>query len=698
MAGAYVCPCHPEVSSQASSLCPKCGMALEPAAGGAELGESSELRAMERRLIAAALLCVPLLLIAMGPMLAPTLRWPSWTRGSSGAWLQLALATPVVFGCGWTFFRRAWASLRHASPNMFTLVAMGVSAAFGASALGTIAPTLLPPDALGPGGEAPLYFESAAVIVALVLLGQVLELRARSRTSRALEQLLDLTPPTAHKIDGTGLGTVEIGLHLVRPRDRLEVRPGGRIPVDGVVVQGQSTVDESMLTGEPLPVAKGPGDALSGGTINQTGVLRMDVTRIGDKTLVARIAAQVAEAQRSRAPIQALVDRVARWFVPIVLVAALLAALAWLIWGPPPAATRAMLSAISVLVIACPCALGLATPMSVLVAVGRAAKSGVLFREAAAIERLAAVDTLALDKTGTLTAGRPRVTGVALHGDHSTTEVLAFAAALERSSEHPLARAVLDAADEHGAPHLQRRDFVSHTGAGLTGTVQDRSVVLGNHRHLELCAPSARFPGPGSDRTELLLAVDGLAAATIEVQDELRPGAAEAVEALRSAGLRLWMLTGDAEGPARRIAAQLGIERVDSGLLPADKARLVAEEMAAGHVVAVAGDGINDAPALATCDVGLAMGTGTDIAKETAAVTLVAGDLAAAARAHALAGRTLRNIRQNLVFAFGYNALGIPLAAGALYPLLGLQLSPMVAAAAMSLSSVSVIANALRLR
>lgn len=701
MASVYICPCHPDVVAQAPGLCPKCGMALQAADGSLETGEDAELLGMRKRLRFALLFSVPLLILAMGPMLVGRMEFPG-IPPRVNAWLQLGLALPVVFGSGWTFFRRAWASVVHRSPNMFTLVAMGVAVSFGVSAIGLVAPELFPATFRSANGEALLYFESAAVIVALVLMGQVLELRARGQTSAALRQLLELVPETALKVDGTGQGHVEVPLHLVRVMDRLVIRPGARVPVDGVVVSGNSNVDESMLTGEPMPVAKDKGQSLVGGTVNGTGSLVMQVQRIGDKTLLARIVSQVADAQRSRAPIQRLVDRVAAGFVPAVFLSALLAAIGWSVWGTEPRHAHALLAAVAVLVIACPCALGLATPMSIMVATGQAAKAGVLFREAAALERLDKVNVLVVDKTGTLTEGKPSLSAidVALGAPFEADELLRLAAALERDSEHPLGAAVLKAAKVKGPLPARAKEFQSHTGLGVTGGVDGRRLALGNLALMQREAPGQTFPQTpaNSVATRLYLAVDGHAAGCLSVEDALKPSTPAALASLRAAGLRVIMLTGDAEAPAQALAARLDLDEVRSGQLPGDKADFVKSLMAQGHVVAMAGDGINDAPALAAADVGIAMGTGTDIAKETAPVTLVSGDLLALVRARAIARATVRNIHQNLVLAFGYNSLGIPIAAGVLYPLTGWLLSPMLAAGAMSLSSFSVIANALRLK
>ncbi|MGK0220365.1 MAG: Cu+-exporting ATPase [Planctomycetota bacterium] len=701
MASVYICPCHPDVVAEAPGLCPKCGMGLQAADGSQGAGADAELLDMQRRLRMALLFSVPLLVLAMGPMLLGRMQFPG-IPPRVNAWLQLALAVPVVFGSGWTFFQRAWASVVHRSPNMFTLVVMGVAVSFGVSAVGLVAPELFPVTFRSANGEAPLYFESAAVIVALVLMGQVLELRARGQTSAALRQLLELVPETALKVDGTGQGHVEVPLHMVRVMDRLVIRPGARVPVDGVVVSGSSNVDESMLTGEPMPVGKTKGQPMVGGTVNGTGSLVMQVERIGEKTLLARIVSQVADAQRSRAPIQRLVDRVAAGFVPAVFLAAFLAALGWSLFGPDPRHSHALLAAVAVLVIACPCALGLATPMSIMVATGQAAKAGVLFREAAALERLDKVDVLVVDKTGTLTEGKPSLSKIesAQGTNFKADEILLLAAALERDSEHPLGTAVLEAAKAEGPLPARAEEFQSHTGLGVTGAVNGRRLALGNLALMQREAPGESFPAASanSPATRIYLAVDGRAAGCLSVEDALKPSTPAAIAALRAAGLRVVMLTGDAEAPAKALAARLDLDDVRSGQLPSDKADFVKELMASGHVVAMAGDGINDAPALAAADVGIAMGTGTDIAKETAPVTLVSGDLLALVRARSIARATVRNIHQNLVLAFGYNSLGIPIAAGVLYPLTGWLLSPMLAAGAMSLSSVSVIANALRLK
>jgi Cu+-exporting ATPase len=686
----YTCPMHPEVRRVGPGACPLCGMALEPVLPPAEADAepASELADMTRRFWVSFGLTVPLLALAMGETAAPP-------------WAQPALATPVVLWGGAPFFARAWESLRVRRLNMFTLIALGIAAAFGYSLFAVLLPGALP-ESLRHGGTPPVYFEAAAVITTLVLLGQVLELRARRATSAAIRALLGLQPKTARRLDAAGRET-DVPLAEVRPGDRLRVRPGERVPVDGVVLEGASAVDESMLTGEPIPVEKRPGARVTGGTVNGTGTFVMRAERVGAETVLAQIVRMVAEAQRSRAPIQRLADVVAAWFVPAVVAVAVLTAIAWGIFGPEPRLAHALVNAVAVLIIACPCALGLATPMSIMVATGRGAQAGVLVKNAEALEALAAVDTLVMDKTGTLTEGKPRLqTVVSVAGDEA--ELLALAAGLERGSEHPLAAAVLAGARERGVEPAPVTGFRTLPGRGVVGEAGGERVALGNPA---LLAELAIEPGQIAERAAALRAegqtvtfvVRGRAViGLLGVADPIKPGAAEAIRALRDDGVRVVMLTGDDRATAEAVARRLGLDEVIAEVLPAEKAAVVRRLRAAGRIVAMAGDGVNDAPALAAAHVGIAMGTGTDVAIESAGVTLLRGDLRGIVRARRLARATLRNIRQNLLWAFVYNALGVPVAAGVLYPVAGLLLSPMLASAAMSLSSVSVIANALRLR
>jgi Cu+-exporting ATPase len=703
----YTCPMHPEVISDRPGSCPICGMALEPkVVTSAEEEENPELVSMTRRFWVSAALALPLLLIGMSegmseavPALDLARRFPPGTVH----WIELLLATPVVLWGGWPFFERGWASVRNRHLNMFTLIALGTGVAYVTSVVSTLAPGLLPASFRGMDGRAPVYFEAAAVITALVLLGQVLELRARSRTSGALRALLGLAPPVARRI-GEGGAERDVPLAEVEAGDRLRVRPGEKVPVDGVVVEGRSAVDESMLTGEPIPVEKGEGDRVTGGTVNGTGGFVMKAERVGSETVLARIVAMVGEAQRSRAPIQRLADRVAAWFVPAVVATAVLTLLAWWIWGPEPKLAHAIVNAVAVLIIACPCALGLATPMSIMVATGRGARAGVLVKNAEALEVLSRVDTLVIDKTGTLTEGKPKLVAVEAAPELGEGELLRLAASLERGSEHPLAGAIVAGAEERGLQLTAAEGFDSRTGRGVLGTVAGRKVALGNPKLFE----DLKIPaGPWASRAEarrgrgetvMLAAVDGAMAGLVAVADPVKESAVEAIKELQASGLTVVLATGDSPDTARAVAAHLGIARVEAPLLPEDKARLVERLRAEGKVVTMAGDGVNDAPALAQADVGIAMGSGTDVAIESAGITLLRGDLKALLRARKLSVATMRNIRQNLFFAFLYNTLGIPVAAGVLYPFFGLLLSPMLASAAMSASSVSVIGNALRLR
>ena len=696
-AGLYSCPMHPEVIRDHPGACPICGMALEPRAVSGE-EESPELAVMTRRLLSSALLTVPLLVLAMGDMAVRHALGPRVL-----AWVELALATPVVLWGGWPFFQRGWESVVHASPNMFTLIAIGVGAAWAYSVVGAFAPQIFPASFRGPDGDVALYFESAAVITTLVLLGQVLELRARRRTGDAVRALLGLAPRTARVVRPEGTEE-DVPLAHVHVGDRLRVRPGEKIPVDGVVLEGRSTVDEAMLTGEPIPVEKTAGDRVTGGTVNGTGSFVMRAERVGSETLLAQIVRMVGEAQRSRAPIQRLADVVASYFVPAVLVAAAVTGAVWAVVGPEPRMAHGLVNAVAVLIIACPCALGLATPMSVMVAVGRGATAGVLVRDAEALEVLEKVDTLVVDKTGTLTQGRPELVSIAATGGVGEDDLLRLAAGLERASEHPLAAAIVAGARARGIEPAPVDRFRSVTGKGVTGVVQGRSVALGNRALLDEVAVDPGELGTHAEalrregQTVVLVAVDGRAAGLLGVADPIKPSAPEALAALHAEGLRVVMVSGDSRTTAEIVAGRLGIDEVFAEVLPQEKGEIVARLQAEGHVVAMAGDGINDAPALARADVGIAMGSGADVALESAGVTLVRGDLRGIVRARRLSRRTMRNIRQNLFFAFVYNVLGIPVAAGVLYPATGITLSPMIASAAMSLSSVSVIANALRLR
>ncbi len=701
-ASSYTCPMHPEIVRDAPGSCPVCGMALEPTVPSAQPAENPELRDMARRFRLSLVLTLPVFAIAMSEMLpGDPLRAAVSPRLLNA--LQLALATPVVVWGGWPFFARGWASLVQRRLNMFTLIALGTGAAYLYSLLAAVAPGIFPASFRTPEGVVAVYFEAAAVIVTLVLLGQVLELSARSRTGAALTALLGLAPASARRIRADG-SDEDVPLDSVRPGDRLRVRPGEKVPVDGVVLEGTSAVDESMVTGEPIPAQKGPGDPLVGATVNGGGALVMRAERVGAETLLARIVQMVAEAQRSRAPIQGLADSVAGVFVPAVVAAAAITAVVWAVAGPEPPMAYALVNAVAVLIIACPCALGLATPMSIVVASGRGAAAGVLFKNAEAIELLREVDTLVVDKTGTLTEGRPKLVSVVPARGWDETQLVKLAASLERSSEHPLAAALVAGARERGAIPSEAQSFESVTGRGVAGRVDGRDVVLGNRAMLE-----ARGVDPGElveaaealrreGQTVMFAAVDGKPAGLLGVADPIKETTPEAIRQLRAEGIRIVMLTGDSRTTAEAVAEALELDEVIAEVLPDQKAEVVARLQERGRTVAMAGDGINDARALARAHVGIAMGTGTDVAMESAGVTLVKGDLRAIARARRLSRATMRNIKQNLFFAFVYNALGVPVAAGVLYPALGLLLNPMIAAAAMSLSSVSVIGNALRLR
>jgi Cu+-exporting ATPase len=698
----YTCPMHPEVRQVGPGSCPICGMALEPLTITAEPATNPELTDMSRRFWIGLALTVPVFALEMGGHL-PGIDLHHLIAPGLANWLQLILATPVVLWAGWPFFRRGWDSLVRRSLNMFTLIALGTGAAWLYSVVATMAPGIFPPGFRTAGTDVAVYFEAAAVVTVLVLLGQVLELRARERTGGAIRALLNLAPKTARRI-AVGGKDEDITLDRIHRGDRLRVRPGEAVPTDGEVLEGDSIVDESMVTGESMPVAKWPGDRVIGATINGTGALVMRADRVGSETVLARIVAMVAEAQRSRAPIQRLADTVAGWFVPAVIVVALVAFAAWALWGPPPALTYALIAAVSVLIIACPCALGLATPMSIMVGIGKGAGAGVLIRSADALERLERVDTLVVDKTGTLTEGKPRVTAVVSAAGWSKAGILPLAAGLERASEHPLAAAIVAAAQQHGLVVKEPAEFRSITGKGVTGKVDGRSVALGNRGlmqdlgialgTLEAKAEALRQDGA----TALYLAVDGELVGAIAVADPIKATTSDALDRLRARGIRIVMLTGDTRTTAEAVARRLGIDQVEAEVLPDDKHAVIRRLKAEGRIVAMAGDGVNDAPALAAADVGIAMGTGTEVAMASAGVTLVKGDLVAIARAITLSRATMRNIRQNLFFAFAYNAIGVPIAAGVLYPFCGILLSPVIAALAMSLSSVSVIGNALRLR
>jgi P-type Cu+ transporter len=696
----WTCPMHPEVVRDGPGDCPICGMALEPRVVTAGEAPNPELADMTRRLTWSAVLTVPLLAVAMSEMLPGD---PLVHRFGPRALqlLQLVLATPVVLWGGWPFFVRGVRSVATRSLNMFTLIALGTGAAFAYSLVAVLAPGLFPPGARGHGGLPGVYFEAAAAIVTLVLAGQVLELRARAATGRALRALLDLAPRTARRIESDG--ERDVPLSEVHPGDRLRVRPGEKVPVDGVVVEGASAIDESMITGESMPVEKGAGAPLIGGTLNTTGGLVMDAQRVGADTMLAQIVRLVSEAQRSRAPIQRLADRVSAWFVPAVIAVAAVTFVAWGLYGPEPRWANGLVNAVAVLIVACPCALGLATPMSIMVAAGRGAHAGVLIRDAEALERMAAVATLVVDKTGTLTEGRPGLTSVVSPGAREA-ELLRLAASLEQASEHPLAEAVVEGARQRGVAPAAVSGFRSLTGRGVVGRVDGQSVALGNRALLEelrvdpgpLASDADRLAAEG--QTVMYVVADGRAVGLLGVSDRIKETTPEALRALREAGIRVVMLTGDARRTADAVARTLGLDEVHAEVRPDQKAEAVRRLRESGHAVAMAGDGVNDAPALAAADVGIAMGTGADVAIESAGITLVKGDLRGLLRARRLARATVGNIRQNLFFAFVYNLLGVPIAAGLLYPWTGWLLSPMLASAAMSLSSVSVIANALRLR
>ncbi len=696
----YTCPMHPEIRQPGPGTCPLCGMALEPEDASVDTGPSHELADMNRRFWIALALSAPVVALEMGGHLT-NLHMLLGKPLANG--LQLGFATPVVLWAGWPFFVRGWQSLVNRSLNMFTLIAMGTGIAWIYSVVATLLPQIFPDQFRDAGGAVAVYFEAAAVITALVLLGQVMELRARENTGGAIRALLNLAPKLARRMrpDGTD---EEVSLEQVHKGDRLRVRPGESVPVDGAIVEGRSNVDESMVTGEPIPVAKATGDRVIGGTMNQTGGFVMEAQRVGRETMLGQIVDMVAKAQRSRAPIQRLADKVSGWFVPAVIAVAAIAFVAWSIWGPEPRFSFGLIAAVAVLIIACPCALGLATPMSIMVGVGRGAQAGVLIKNAEALERLEKIDTLVVDKTGTLTEGKPKVVSVEVLSPATRDDVLRFAAALEKSSEHPLAAAIVRAAQEANINIPATSAFESVTGKGVTGTVEGKAVVIGNAKLLldlgiatsELDAIAERLRTEGA--TAMYVAVNGKAAGVVAVADPIKATTPDAIKALKADGVRVVMLTGDNRTTAEAVARKLGIDEVIADVLPNQKQERVQKLRAEGRSVAMAGDGVNDAPALAAAEVGIAMGTGTDVAIESAGVTLVKGDLSAILRARRLSRAVMSNIRQNLFFAFIYNAAGVPIAAGVLYPVFGLLLSPIVAAAAMALSSVSVIANALRLR
>jgi len=696
----YTCPMHPEIVQDHPGDCPLCGMALEPMGVPAD-EPNPELIDFTRRFWVSAILAMPLVILTMGPLIGLNTR--EWFGERNTVLLELILATPVVLWAAIPFFKRGWSSILNRSPNMWTLIMLGVGAAYGYSVIASLWPELFPTSFQEAEGSVPVYFEAAAVIIALVFLGQVLELRARERTGSAIRALLDLAPKMARRINADG-SERDVPVENILQGDNVRVRPGESVPVDGVVLEGRSSLDESMISGEPIAVEKVEGDQLTGGTLNGTGSLIMKAERVGADTMLSKIVDMVASAQRSRAPIQGMVDVVSSYFVPAVVLIAILSFAAWSFWGPQPAFVHALVAAVSVLIIACPCALGLATPMSIMTATGRGAQVGVLIRDAEALERFSKVDTLIVDKTGTLTEGKPKLSDVVVTNAVDADEMLAMAAALEKGSEHPLAEAIVSGAEEKGLKLFKVKEFEAITGKGVVGMVGKTSVALGNPalmRDLEIdysplinSADMLRDEG----KTAMFVAVGGELGGIIAVADPIKATTKEAIDALHKAGLTIIMATGDNERTAKAVAQRLGIDEVRADVLPEDKKALVDELYAKGKFVAMAGDGVNDAPALAAANVGIAMGTGADVAVESAGITLVKGDLNGIVRARVLAQATIRNIKQNLFFAFAYNAAGVPIAAGVLYPLTGWLLSPMIAAAAMSLSSVSVISNALRLR
>ena len=694
----YTCPMHPEIIRDEPGACPICGMALEPMVPSDE--PSEELTDFTRRMWISAAAAVPLVILTMGELVALPVR--DWIGHQTASYLEFVLATPIILWAALPFFRRGWDSVVNRSPNMWTLISLGVAAAYLYSLVATFLPGIFP-EQYRMGHGVGTYFEAAVVIVTLVFVGQVLELRARERTGDAIRALLDLAPKTARRILPDG-SEYDAPLENIMEGDRLRVRPGDAVPVDGLVIDGRSSLDESMLTGESMPIEKGPGDAVTGATINKNGSLVIEAGKVGADTVLAQIVAMVSNARRSRAPIQGLADRVSAVFVPTVVAIAIVAFVVWLIFGPEPALVFAIASAVSVLIIACPCALGLATPISITTAAGRGAQAGVLIKDAEALERMAGVDTLIVDKTGTLTMGKPKLTDILVLMDLPEADLLSLAAALERGSEHPLAEAIVEGAEAKGAPRQEATDFDAVTGKGVRGTIGERAVALGNAammREMGLDTGAAETKADtlrAEGKTAMFIAVDGVLAGIVAVADPIKDSTAQAIRELHAQGLRVIMATGDNEHTAQAVAGKLGIDEVRAGVLPEAKKDLIDQLRRDGHKIAMAGDGVNDAPALAAADVGIAMGTGADVAMESAGITLLGGDLMGIVRARKLARATLRNIKQNLFFAFAYNALGVPIAAGLLYPVTGLLLSPMIAAAAMSLSSVSVISNALRLR
>lgn len=698
----YTCPMHPEIRQKGPGSCPICGMALEPEDISLEEEENPELIDFTKRFKVSAFLSVPLLLFAMSDLIPGQpvqMSLPHWVY----AGIQFLLATPVVLWAGLPFFERGWASIKTRNLNMFTLIAIGTGAAYAFSVVASLFPSIFPESLLAHGGQVPLYYEAASIIIALVLLGQVLELRARSQTGNAIRSLLGLAAKTARRIDANG-SEEDVAIEAIHPGDLLRVRPGEKVPVDGEVTEGRSVIDESMISGEPIPVEKEVGDKVTGATVNTTGSFVMKATKVGADTLLSQIVKMVSQAQRSRAPIQKLADTVSSYFVPAVVIISILTALVWYFVGPDPKLTHAFVNAVAVLIIACPCALGLATPMSIMVGTGKGATHGVLIKNAEALERLEKITTLVVDKTGTLTLGKPKLSEVKTLSGFRESDVLSLAASLENSSEHPLAEAIVSGAKEKGVELVTVEDFISITGRGVAGKITGRTILIGN-RHLmddegvdasELIqiAKDLQVKGHGA----MLVAIDGKPAGVIAVKDPVKESSKPAIQYFHEQGIEVIMLTGDNQNTANVVAKELGIDRVEADILPHQKAEIIRKLQAAGKNVAMAGDGINDAPALAESNVGIAMGTGTDVAIESAGVTLVKGDLSGIVRAHRLSQATMKNIRQNLFFAFGYNALGVPVAAGILYPAFGLLLSPMLASIAMSLSSVSVIGNSLRLR
>lgn len=696
----YTCPMHPQIRQPGPGNCPICGMTLEPEVVTAETGPSAELIDMQQRFWIGLVLSLPVLALEMGGHLT---NLHTLLGAQTSNWVQMVLATPVVLWAGWPFFQRGWQSLVSRRLNMFTLIAMGTGVAWIYSVVATVFPEIFPETVRSNDGAVAVYFEAAAVITVLVLLGQVLELRAREQTGGAIRALLDLAPKVARRVKSDG-SDEDVGLDVIVVGDRLRVRPGEKVPVDGILLEGRSSVDESMITGESMPVTKEVGSKLIGGTMNQTGGFVMEAGKVGRDTMLSQIVRMVAEAQRSRAPIQRLADQVSGWFVPVVIVIAVIAFVAWLLIGPEPRFAHGLVAAVAVLIIACPCALGLATPMSIMVGVGRGARLGVLIKNAEALERIEKINTLVVDKTGTLTEGRPKVTAIIPRDSMAADDVLQLAASLERSSEHPLAHAIVVAAQERNLPLHDAQDFDSPVGKGVTGTVAGKKLILGSHRImadanvdvLPMTAQAEELRDEGA--TVIFLAIDGSLAGLFAIADPIKTTTPQAVKVLMEEGVEVVMLTGDNKTTAAAVARKLGITSVEAEVLPEDKSKIVSRLRSEGRIVAMAGDGVNDAPALAAADVGIAMGTGTDVAIESAGVTLLKGDLQGIVRARQLSRATMRNIRQNLFFAFIYNAAGVPIAAGVLYPVFGILLSPIIAAAAMALSSVSVVGNSLRLR